>query len=122
MIWMQAIACFFAWIAYGLWLRRSSERLRKRMGSSTRRTRTLLGSVGLLLGLALLGAGLWGVSAFGGLGPNGLEPWAWAAVTVIGAVFVHLQVLGAAAMVSLVLDEVTVKGRNSSAIPEKEQK
>ncbi len=120
MIWLQAGACFVLWVCYGLWLRRSSASLKARMHGSSRRTRTLLGSVGLLVGLAVLAAGLYAVSRFGGLDANGLKPWAWMAVLLVGTVFVHLQVLGAAAMVSLVLDEVTAKADRSSVNQEKE--
>ncbi len=120
MIWLQAGACFVLWVGYGLWLRRSSESLKARMHGLSRRSRTLLGSVGLLAGLAVLALGLFAVIQFGGLGENGLRPWAWFAVAGVGTVFVHLQVLGAAAMVSLVLDEVTAGADRPSVIEEKE--
>jgi hypothetical protein len=120
MIWLQALACFVVWTAYGLWLRRSSENLRARMQSMGRGTRASLGSVGLLAGLAVLGAGLWAVSALGGLTAAGLTAWAWLAVTVVGIGFVHLQVLGAAALVTLVLDEETARTRRASVSLEKE--
>lgn len=80
----------------------------------------MLGSVGLVAGLVLLGIGLWLVAALGGLTADGLVPWAWLAVTVIGTGFVHLQVLGAAAMVSLVTEEETAKVERSSVKLEKE--
>ena len=122
MIWMQAGACFVAWALYGLWMRRSSERMRARMHSASRGSRVLLGSVGLLLGLAFLAVGLWLVSIGGGLTDNGLVPWAWLAVAVIGLGFIHLQVLGAAAMLSLVLEEETTRVQRSSVSMEKEPK
>lgn len=120
MIWLQAGACFVLWVAYGFWLRRSSDRLKERMHGASRRSRTLLGSVGLLAGLAVLGAGLYLVYRFGGLSSDGLTGWGWATVAAVGLVFVHLQVLGAAAMVSLVLEEVTARGPGSSVRQEKE--
>ena len=81
-----------------------------------------MGSVGLLLGLAFLAVGLWLVSIGGGLTDNGLVPWAWLAVAVIGLGFIHLQVLGAAAMLSLVLEEETTRVQRSSVSMEKEPK
>ncbi len=120
MIWLQAGACFVLWVGYGLWLRRSSESLKARMQGLSRRSRTLLGSAGLLAGLAVLALGLFAVFQLGGLDENGLKPWAWLAVAVVGTVFVHMQVLGAAAMVSLVLDEVTAGADRPSVIEEKE--
>jgi hypothetical protein len=118
MIWLQAGACFVLWVGYGFWYRRSSDRLRVRMHRLSRRSRTLLGSVGLLAGLAVLGAGLYLVYRFGGLTPDGLTGWGWATVAAVGLAFVHLQVLGAAAMVSLVLEEVTARAPGSSVTQE----
>jgi hypothetical protein len=120
MIWLQAGACFVLWVGYGFWLRRSADRLKAKMHGSTRRSRALLGSVGLIAGLLVLAAGLYLVYRFGGLGKDGLTGWGWAAVALVGLVFVHLQVLGAAAMVSLVLDEVTARAPGPSVIQEKE--
>lgn len=122
MIWLQAGACFVLWVGYGFWMRRSADRLRARMHGMGRRARALLGSVGLLFGLALLAAGLYFVWALGGLGPDGLRPWAWVTVGLVGLAFVHLQLLGTAAMVTLVLDEVTARRREASLNQEQEQK
>jgi hypothetical protein len=121
MIWLQACACFAVWVAYGFWLRRSSDRLKAKMHGMSRRTRALLGSVGLLAGLGVLGAGLYLVYQSGGVTPDGLTGWGFGAVAAIGLVFVHLQVLGAAAMVSLVLDEVTARGQSPSVYQEKDK-
>jgi hypothetical protein len=121
MVWLQAGVCFVIWVAYGLWLRRSSERLRARFCTMGRTSRTLLGSVGLVGGLGVLAGGLYLVSRGGGLGTSGLEPWAWATVALLGLGFVHLQVLGAAAMVSLVLEEVTDRPDGPSVRKEQEQ-
>ena len=120
MIWLQAGACFVLWVGYGLWLRRRSEGLKARMQGASRRSRTVLGSVGLLAGLAVLATGLFLVFQAGGLGEAGLKPWAWLAVAVIGGAFVYFQVLGAAAMVSLVIEEVTAKAVRPSVNTEKD--
>lgn len=118
MIWLQAGACFALWIGYGLWMRGSSDRLRERMRGLARAPRVVLGSAGLLLGLAVLVAGLSAVYALGGVSDGALSPLGWLSVAVIGLVFVHLQVLGAAAMVSLVLDEVTAARGGTSVSQE----
>jgi hypothetical protein len=91
------------------------------MAAIGHRNRVLLGSVGLLAGLAVLAGGLFAVYRFGGITESGLEPWGWVAVALVGLVFVHLQVLGAAAMVSQVLSEVTAKPRGPSVNRENEQ-
>lgn len=121
MIWLQAGTCFALWVAYGLWMRRSSDRLRARMLGSPRRNRALLGSAGLLAGLGVLTAGLWGVYSLGWAGPDGLKPFGWVGVAAIGLAFIHLQVLGAAAMVTLVMEEVTAPSREPSVKHKKEQ-
>lgn len=87
----------------------------------SRGRRVFLGSAGLLLGLVLLGFGLWAVASAGGLNDSGLVPWAWSVVALLGLGFIHLQVMGAAAMVSLVIDEETARKRHSSASPENEE-
>ncbi|MEX2244606.1 MAG: hypothetical protein WD716_12250 [Fimbriimonadaceae bacterium] len=122
MIWLLAGLCFVLWVGYGFWMRRSADRLRAKMHGMGRRARALLGSAGLLFGLALLAAGLYFVWALGGLGPDGLLPWAWVTVGLVGLAFVHIQLLGTAAMVTLVLDEVTARRREASLNQEQEQK
>lgn len=121
MIWLQAGACFVLWVGYGLWMRRSSERLRLDMHGRSRRWRSMLGSVGLLAGLAVLAAGVYGVFRLGGVVDGTLRPWAWAVVAVVGTVFIHMQVLGAAAMVTLMIDGETARREDTSIGQEKEQ-
>ena len=81
----------------------------------------MLGSVGLLAGLALLAAGVYGVFRLGGLVDGSLRPWAWLVIAVVGTGFIHMQVLGAAAMVTLVLDGETARRKDTSIFQEKEQ-
>ena len=81
----------------------------------------MLGSVGLLAGLALLAAGIYVVFRLGGAVDGSLTPWAWAVVAVVGTGFIHMQVLGAAAMVTLVLDGETAQRKETSICKEKEQ-
>ncbi|HXH60367.1 MAG TPA: hypothetical protein VNI20_03320 [Fimbriimonadaceae bacterium] len=119
MIWLQAGVCLIVWIAYGFLLRRSSERLRQRMHSMRRGWRVLLGSVGLLVGLGVLVVGLSFVVSLGALTGGSLTTEGWVSVAIIGLVFVHIQVLGAAAMTSLVLEEVTAPTRGTSVSQEK---
>jgi uncharacterized protein YacL len=104
MIWAQGGVCFLIWIAYGWVLRKRSDRLRKRLFAMERRTKVLLGSAGLLLGLVVLVAGMLLIAAGGGIQDGVLTWWAWIGVTAVGLVFIQFQVLGAAAMISLVLE------------------
>lgn len=107
MIWQQGALSFLVWLLYGYLMRRRADELRIRMREAGRTKKVLLGSVGLIGGAVLLLLGLWQVAAFEGIGPAGLTLWAWAAVTLLGLVFVHLQVLGAAAMITLIQESET---------------
>ena len=91
------------------------------MHGKSRGVRMVLGSVGLLTGLALLAGGLYGVFALGGIQDGELKPWAWIAVAGVGTVFIHMQVLGAAAMITLVLDEETARRGKTSISKETEK-
>ena len=121
MIWLQASVCFVLWVGYGLWMRRSAESLRVHMHGRSRRWRSMLGSVGLLAGLALLAVGVYGVFRFGGVVDGSLRPWALAVVLATGTGFIHMQVLGAAAMVTLMLDGETARPKETSICKEKER-
>lgn len=105
MIWLQAGVSFMAWIAYGAWLQRRQQVLRQRMVASSRRKRVLLGSAGLIGGAVLLLAGLAVIGSLGGVFKGSLTAWAWLAVTLLGIGFVHTQVMGAAAILTIVLEE-----------------
>ncbi|HRI44222.1 MAG TPA: hypothetical protein PLL78_12480 [Fimbriimonadaceae bacterium] len=107
MIWQQAALSFLVWLLYGTLMRRRSGDLRIRLRETRRKTKVLLGSVGLIGGAILLLGGLWQIAALGGIGPSGLTIWAWVGVTLLGLVFVHLQVLGAAAMITLIQESET---------------
>lgn len=113
MIWPQAIACFAVWVGYGWWLKGRSGALRARMLRTPRRVRVLYGSVGLIGSAVGLLLGLSVIAAQGGLTPQGLTPWAWIATTLLGLGFVHMQTMGAAAMITLVQDESS-RPRNAS--------
>jgi len=81
----------------------------------------MLGSAGLIAGLALLAAGVYGVFRLDGVVDGSLRPWAWAVVAAVGTGFIHMQVLGAAAMVTLMLEGETARRQEASIGKEKEQ-
>lgn len=114
MIWAQGGICFLAWLAYGVAMRRRSERLRTSLRTLSRPRMVLLSSacfVGSIVGLL---AGLYLLSSWGGIEQGILVWWAWVAVAAIGIGFVHLQVLGAAALVTMVQQDETDKARIAS--------
>lgn len=102
MIWLQATVCLFIWLTYGLYLRTKSNALRTRLQSLTRNQLILRGIGGFLLSAVIMLAGLWGISAGGGLSIKGLNEWSWPATALLGIVFVHIQVMSAAAMIVVV--------------------
>ncbi len=118
MLWLQAGVSFLVWMAYGLWLRRRSDALRAKMRGHSRLRKALLGSLGLLAGVVLLAGGLMVVAALGGVRGGSLTAWAWPVVTLVGLGFIHLQVLGAAALVTLALEGETGRKADSSITEE----
>lgn len=114
MIWSQAAVSFLVWLGYGLVLRKRSERLRVLMRHTPRKTRVLLGSVGILGSAVLLFAALYGLGSAGAISGGTLTLWAWPLVTLAGCLFVHMQVLGAAAMITLVQESETARVRAAS--------
>jgi hypothetical protein len=107
MTWAWAALSFAIWIALGWAASRRSADLRRWMASASRRQRALLGSVGLLVGLFVLVGGAALIASANGLQNGVLAPWAWIAMTILGAIFIAFQVLGAAALFSLALDRET---------------
>ena len=81
----------------------------------------MLGSIGLLAGLAVLAAGLYGIYSLGGVKDGLLTIGGWIGVALVGTIFVHMQVIGAAAMITLVLDEETARRDQTSVPSETEQ-
>lgn len=121
MIWLQSSVCFLVWIAYGFAMRRRSAALKARMQGLTPRKRVLYGAGGLILGLFVLAVGLLALDALGGTRDGALTPWAWPIVAVLGLVFIHLQVLGAAALLASVVGTETATASDTSNSQENDQ-
>jgi len=66
-----------------------------------------MGAAGMLAALVVLIGGLLLTVAIGGLSKGSLTPLGWLIVTLAGTGFVHLQAVGVAAMVSLILEKET---------------
>lgn len=120
MLWVQVGVCLLIWIGCGWWLARPDSWMHRRLDRWSRKARTLLGSVGLLFGLAVLITGVYAVATGEGMADGRLKPWAWIAVAVLGLLFVGLQVLGAGAMLSLVTQWETADGSQTSKPQEKD--
>lgn len=71
-------------------------------------TACLFGSIVGILG------GVYAVDALGGVANGALVWWAWIAVALLGAGFVHLQVLGAGALITVVVQDETAAPRSAS--------
>ncbi|MBS1704734.1 MAG: hypothetical protein JST40_02585 [Armatimonadetes bacterium] len=113
-IWAQGAVCFVIWLGYGLWLRRGADQMRTRLRGLARGKRVALGSVGLIGAMVVLLAGLVGIAQLNGLQQGTLVPWAWIAVALLGVIFVHMQVLAAGAMITLIQDEQSLGSVGSS--------
>lgn len=107
MVWLQAVVCFAIWVTYGVILRKHSEKLRAKMANYSRVARVLFGSALLIAALVMLVFGIWSIDALGWHYSGQLTILGLVATMVLGLVFIRLQVTGAAAMISLVVEEVT---------------
>jgi hypothetical protein len=70
----------------------------------SRGRKVFLGSGGLILGLIFLIGGMALLAGLGGADANGIKWWAWPIILIFGGAFVHTQVLGAAALTTLMLE------------------
>jgi len=118
MLWLQGLACFLVWIALGAALARHRAWV-ARVARWPLGARRVIAPVALLISVAVLGLALVGIEAGGGLTDRGLAPWAWAAVTLVGAVFVVLQVLAAVSMFAG-LGRPETAGRSEASMPQAE--
>ena len=102
------------WVAYGFVRRRTSDSLRTSVTAIPRTRRAILSAVMLFGGAAALLAGLYAVSAFGWMTKTGLTIGGFVLVTLVGLLFVHMQVQAAAMMVSIALESVTTASSEAS--------
>lgn len=58
----------------------------------------------MILGLIFLVGGMALLAQLGGADANGIKWWSWPIILLIGGAFVHTQVLGAAALTTLMLE------------------
>lgn len=122
MIWLQGGASLVLWLAAGAWLSRRSLWERGALSRLGRQSRVLLGSFGFIFAGLILMVGGWLIATNGGVKDGALLPWAWAASTVLGLVFVSLQSLGAGAMLSLLAAKETARRLPPSNPPAGPQK
>ncbi len=121
MIWGQACLACVVWIGYGFFQRRRQDVIRARIFALSRTKRVLLGSLGFIVGALLLLGGLWLVSLWGGLTRDGLTLGGWLAVALLGLVFVHIQVMAAASMISLVQEAEQTAVKSEAEPPKASQ-
>jgi hypothetical protein len=111
---VQVGIAFALWVGYGVYLRRHSDALREKIRGYSRGVKVAFGSVGFFVSATVMLGSLVLISRNGGLQNGQLLPWAWLLMGVAGLVFVHLQVMAAASMISLVLEpETKAPGRAS---------
>ncbi len=110
------------WMLYGVVQSRRQAEIRAHLTNTSRSKRIFFGIGGFIASAVVLLAGLYWVGANGGLTPTGLTLWGWLLVAGLGLVFVHLQVLAAASMITLVQENETMgPGRPSDSRSNSEQ-
>jgi hypothetical protein len=97
----QVLVSFVIWILFGWFQARQGVKWRSILAQMSRRKRTVLGPILLVVGAAGLLGGIKGMAAVNGLADGSLTPSGWAIVTVVGIVFVGAQVAAGLMMVSL---------------------
>lgn len=101
MLIVQVAISFAIWILFGWMQSRRTAKWRSILGSMSRKTRTVLGPILMLLGAsALLGGGFLTLSIHG-LNHDSLTLAGWLCVTVVGLLFVGCQMVAALLMFSL---------------------
>jgi hypothetical protein len=118
MAWIGASICFLGWVGYGWWLKDRTSALQAKMRRTSRPARVFYGSGGLVLGLLFLIVGMYFLAMTGGASSRSIQLWAWPFIFMIGLLFIHTQVWGACALVSLVLPQVPDKGPDASVSSE----
>lgn len=114
MVWIQGLASFAVWIAWGLWQRKRAEAWRDRIARLPRAAVVAVASVGFVLSATVLLGALMLVSSAQGIAGGTLKPWAWLVVTAVGLVFVGMQTASATALVLLVRGTETPRPARSS--------
>jgi len=111
------------WMLYGVVQSRRQASIRVNLMRTSRTKRMFFGIGGFILSAVVLLGGLFWVGANGGLTQTGLTLWSWFVVAGLGLIFVHLQVLAAASMITLVQENETMgPGRPSDSGSSSEEK
>ena len=115
---LQSILLLILLIGYGTFQMRRSAELRNQMSQLSRGFRGGVAAALMFGGAVILLLGLFLVQQNGGSAKDGFHWWAFAAIAVIGLVFVRMQTFAAAMMVSLVQESVTTRPRPTSTMVE----
>lgn len=114
-MWPQAIAALVFWVLYGVWLSRRKSRFAAAWQLFPgRRQRIGLSIVSLLVSALVLGGGLALITVAGQVSPSGFTAVGFLSMTLVGLLFVYLQSLAAATMITLVVPPETEPDPNSS--------
>lgn len=117
MLWLQALPAFAIWIAYLYLMRNRVQRDRFKYQGWPRRTRTAAMVFGVLASLCVLVAGalLLGSQKWLASGDS-LTPAGVAVVTVLGLIYLKLQMIVVSLTLSLAFENVTRGSRSASDI------
>lgn len=112
--WWQGFLSMLVWISMGWFMRKRSFAIRAALKGWPRARLVFFGSAGFILSGALLFGALVGIAQAGWWSRNGFTALGWIAMTLAGGVFVALQVLAAASMLTIVLSPENERSRQPS--------
>jgi len=121
-VFFQSAIAFLIWVAYGYYQSRRPEQVRRISERIKREYRGPVAALLLMAAVAALFLGLNLVVLAGGFKSDGLAIWAWVAVVAIGLMFVHLQTLALALIVSVVQESVTASRLSASSSQEESER
>ena len=103
----QGAGSFCLWILYGILQARRSSQIRASVVRLNRGKRALFGAAMLVGGVVLLFGGFLFIQSIGGFAKDAMTWYGWILASLLGLIFVHLQTLGTAMLVSLGFESVT---------------
>lgn len=95
------------WVAYGAWMATRRPVDRSRLRGIPRTRRGVVGSALFFVAMIVFLGGLFALTEAKLLLPTGFTPLGWALTCALGLTFVHLQMVGFAYLLSVVLDDAT---------------
>jgi hypothetical protein len=113
-IWLQGLPLFILWIGYGALQSRRSAKIRAELLRLPRVRRLSRSIAFFILSVAALFGGFLAIDAVHGMDDGMLRFHGWVIAGVVGLIFVHLQMMAFALLVTFVDDSVTAPSAPAS--------